>query len=520
VNQGLKTTFDLLAATENQAAVNALIPALDAPEPHIQEAALRALLERRSPLGQREVLRRLDRGPRWRQIVGEYRGRMSAALRDAVVGADEQMFSNGCDAILCFAEYDLVPALLTAAEDEQNPNGGRAAQTVLELCELLYQELAAPRDYRNRRDPQLVRQHIVASLETSIRRYQQHKRREVVEACLLLMNRDNATLKQILLDPFHGSYLIVVDLLTHSQRPGVLRLMLSFLDDPSAPSAAMNIVAHRKDPGFIAHLLRKVGYEPAAAVTQNLKRVDHLSWIKDNLAVLDPLDESAQHSAMQLVLATRMKRSDVFQVVEHLLRHGNVGGRRAAIAALAGFNGTEANALALAAIDDPDPRVQATALGQLRQRGIPGALNRLVEMINSPHEVVRDALRETLAEFNCERFMAAFDMLDESVRRSTGALVRKIDPRTVPMLQEEFGSPLRTKRLRAIEITLAVNCAAELEGSLIRLLDDEDHLVRAAAARALGQAGTPAARQALQAALADRSETVQEAAHESLEQLR
>ena len=79
--------------------------------------------------------------------------------------------------------------------------------------------------------------------------------------------------------------------------------------------------------------------------------------------------------------------------------------------------------------------MQANALRQLRTRGIPGALTRLVDMMESPHEVVRRAVRESLAEFNFKRFLAAYDMLDDEVRRSTGAMVRKIDPEATPQLQ-------------------------------------------------------------------------------------
>ena len=48
---------------------------------------------------------------------------------------------------------------------------------------------------------------------------------------------------------------------------------------------------------------------------------------------------------------------------------------------------------------------------------------------------------------------------------------------------------------------------------------DEDHFVRAGAARALARCDTPGARVALRAALLDRSVTVQEAAEQSLKAL-
>src|SRR5262249_28976257 len=158
--------------------------------------------------------------------------------------------ANGCQAILWFREYDLIPALINAFEDEANPHASLAAETLLSLSELLYEELAGPRDLHPRRDPQLVRRNVTGSLEQSVLRYGRHRRVEPIEAYLMLAGRDNAALKMILLDPLHSSYLALIDSLTHSPRSGVMRLLLSFLEDPQAPSAALTALAHRTDRKF------------------------------------------------------------------------------------------------------------------------------------------------------------------------------------------------------------------------------------------------------------------------------
>ena len=192
----------------------------------------------------------------------------------------------------------------------------------------------------------------------------------------------------------------------------------------------------------------------------------------------------------------------------------------AAAAALAQFNGAEANALCLKALHDADPLVQADAVRQLRQRGIPGALARLLELLASSHDVVRAAVRESLAEFNFKRFLAAFDVLDEEVRRSTGSMVRKIDTEATAQLQEELTAKSRTRRLRAIAVATAMGALSDLERPLLDRLHDEDHVVRAEAARALAACNTAAVRQALLEATGDRSVVVQEAAEQSLRELK
>ncbi len=140
-------------------------------------------------------------------------------------------------------------------------------------------------------------------------------------------------------------------------------------------------------------------------------------------------------------------------------------------------------------------------------------------MVESPYDVVRRAARESLGEFNFKRYLSAFDMLDEQVRNTTGAMVRKIDPDVPAGLTEELTAKSRTRRLRAIAVVTAMGAEADLEGQLIERLLDDDHLVRTEAARALSECPTPDTQTALYKALCDRSLIVREAAEESLHKL-
>ena len=517
---GLDTTLRVLARSKNEAAEAVLLPALDSDYQAVQDGALGALLDRRTSTAQRQLLARWPTmHDRWKRIIKRRPGRMTGAFRDAILSSDPETCAIGCDAVLYVREYDLVPALINATEDESNPNADATARTLMELTGRLYGELASPRDYRVRRNPQLARTHVVTALEQSLERFGKHKRVEIVEAFLMLAARDNSTLKRILMAPHDPAYLAVVDLLSHCERSGVIRLALSFLDDPSIPSSAANVLGHRRDQRFLHYLFKKIGREPSIAAKANLKRLKSIPWITDDLTRLDSLDGPEQFAVVQMVVVSGMNRLQVFPVVAHLLAYGKEGGRRAAAAALAEFRGTEANQLAIDALDDPDPEVQATVLVQLRDRGIPGGLNRLIAMVDSPHAIVRDAARECLGEFSFHRFLAAFDMLEEDVRRSTGLLVRKIDPTTVPALREELGSVARGRRIRAMTVAVALDVVDQLEPIIIELLADEDHMVRANAAMSLGHSNTDTARWALRDALADRSVTVQEAAQNALNKL-
>ena len=77
-------------------------------------------------------------------------------------------------------------------------------------------------------------------------------------------------------------------------------------------------------------------------------------------------------------------------------------------------------------------------------------------------------------------------------------------------------STIRTRRLRRCGWPRQWRWWTSSRADLIERLADPDHVVRAAAARACAQSGTPTARQALREALTDTSIIVQEAAEESL----
>jgi len=517
---GFEKTLRHLAKTKNEAAVNVLLTALDSAHREVSEGALGALLDRRGDAGGDEILARLDTmDASWKEIIRQRPGRLTGTLRNAVVGHDEQQCEKACRAIVEFRDYDLMPTLINASEDPASPQADRMAQAVLELAEELYDELAQPRDYQQRRDPHRVRQFISTALEQSVRHFEKHERTEILEAFLILANRDNVVLKRIIEDPFNKAYLAMVEVLTSSPRRGVMRLVLSFLDDPQAPGSTMTVLSHRRDLTFLGHLLKKIGFEPTNIAKNNLRRIESIPWMTENREILSDLDDAEQHAAVQLATCCHLPQDDALGIMEYLLDHGTTGGRCAAAAALANFSGVEANQLALAALEDSEPRVQAAVIPNLRQRGIPGAMNRLLALVDSPLELVRTAAREQLVEFRFERFVDAFDDLAEEVRTTTGRLVQKVDPRAAALLASEMVKQSRTRRLRAIAMTGAMGMVARMEKHLRELLKDEESLVRTEAARILSGCDGETVVDALRACLADRSAKVQQAAEESLRQI-
>jgi HEAT repeat protein len=337
-----------------------------------------------------------------------------------------------------------------------------------------------------------------------------------LETYLRLARCGDQPLVDLLRRPLDPAFAPVAELLTQSEHPEVIRLVLSFLAQAQPPAAIAKVVSRRTDLPFLQAFLQEAAGELAGSWARSVKRLDLTAWSRGAARTLAALDESCQQTAVAVLVASATPRDTAFEVLAQLLHVGRVGARCAAAEALDEFRGARANDLVQSILADTEPRVVAAAVPQLRRRGIPGALARLIAMLDSRHEIVRKAARESLGEFTFQQYVAHFDMLDEATRNNNGTLVKKVDPQTLPRLREEMKSPLRSRRLRAVAVARSLALAGETEFELSEMLQDEDHLVRAEAAALLASCRSPASAAALRRSLADHSAAVREAARKSL----
>lgn len=92
MSAGLAITLETLAASHNDAANEVLLAALHSTDADVYDTAIRGIVGRRNKAGHLAVLSAWHRlTPAQRQYVEEGRGRMSGALRDAVLSEDEQV---------------------------------------------------------------------------------------------------------------------------------------------------------------------------------------------------------------------------------------------------------------------------------------------------------------------------------------------------------------------------------------------------------------------------------------------
>lgn len=517
LNSGIRVTFQLLARTPNQAAVDLLLVGLDCAQQTTRDHAMEALLSRREQSAQQEVFRRLPTiDEHTREILQRWPDWLARLAGAALGSRDAKMHQAACEAILSFDLYEAMPALVVALCNRDNANLELTAQTILRLTEQFYAELGKPEAERSRENFDTLRPWLTSGLEDAVRKHGVHQRSEPLEAFLLVAKRKNEILRGVLEQAQSQVCRTVAGVMKTSTRGGVVRLLLTFLQDEDPPVVVDEVLSSRCDAKFLEHLLEAIGSDYSPAMAAALGRIESLPWAVPENELLHMLDGPKQAAAVRLFVASAIPRTDVLACLQYLLLQGQPEARRAAAEAMREFRSPEADQLVLTALDDEDPQVQAHLIGQLRSRNVADAMSRLVRLADSRSPIVREALRQALPEFNIREFLVHFDTMPVGSIRLMGPLIRKLDADAPARLTEEMGCASPIRRRRAASASRAMGLATSVEEALIGLLDDSEQIVRLAAARALGGVPTPRAHEALEYALADRNVSVREAAHASL----
>lgn len=515
MHNSIDKTFKLLRHSKNETAGDALVSALKSSTPEIVQQAAVSLAVRRSSVGHHELLRRWDTlADSLLEPVRQRPGRLPTTLRSIVLNAEHELTERACEVGIAIHDYDLIPPLAHACEDEADPHRELKLETMLKLATQLQTELSAPRNYENKRDPQLIRNHVVAALETCVDRFERHECLAMIEAFLTLTKKDNSKLTQIINNPLHPAYAAARETFQTSDRVGVIRLAVSLIEILPVPKLIVETLAEREDAAFLARFA-KVIPDFGPSTVKGLRRIRKLGLTRKPESLLD-LKGTEQAGVVGLLGVLGLPDEDTFQVFQLMLRQGEVPARREAASQLRRFGGADANQLIVEALDDDDAEVQTIAVRQIRERGIPEALTLLIAKTESQSAIVREAAQEGLGEFHFDRFAMVFDGLSDKMKATTGRLVRRADPNAIPKLVAEIQSGSRMKRIRGLQLAIAIEAVDDVVDDVITRLRDDNNIVRAEAAKALAYCGDSKAKLALRDALLDRSPAVQHAAETAL----
>ena len=302
---GLDKTIAILSKSRNDAATAALLAALEAGEREVFSAVVRGLLQRRAKHGHAAVLQlwpTMDESQR--ALLEHGRGRISGALRDAILASDDALFASSCEIIDRFNEYDLIATLVNIAETPNSPRADAATTLTLKLTNRLNQAMRQPREPGDRRDPTAMRRHILESLQRSVERFRSHKRSELVEAYMVLAGAQSATLRSLLDSPHHPCFQVVLQALTLGDSDSIVGLLMDFLRFQNCPHVVRNVTSRRTDAKFIGALLELSLTGSNTAAAQNVSRIASFAFLSPPANLTQQLDERQQAAALRLAAAS------------------------------------------------------------------------------------------------------------------------------------------------------------------------------------------------------------------------
>jgi HEAT repeat protein len=526
MHSGLKKTERVLAESRNRAVLPLLATSLHSAEAEVRAAAIRATMRRRDIQSHTQLLRHFNRFNEadvvaLRAAYQTMPHHAAPALKAALANGDAALCDNACRFIESCRAYELIGTLVSALDRPHRHHAGQISATIAHLARTLHDELSEwTRGDRIGPDPTFARHQLLAATEKSLAGAKATPRQEIVDAFLLLTPIDSESLLQIMRDVRHPSHDALAATLTSSPSLAMVERLVDFLHDTTAPKSVLEAIAQRTDRVFTNSLFHELKHPVPLRVLHNMKQLQSVAWLDSQRAFLLELDGRAQAVAVDLAIASGINRDAQFALLKMLLTSGLAEGRRASCNALGLFDSPEATTLVLGALGDPDCAVKAAAFRQLRQRRVPNALSLLVAELNSPSIEIREAARSSLAEFNFVRYRAMFDLLDDEAARTTGILVRQVDPSVREKLEEDLTAPSISTRKRGIEMAVAMKAIQDVSDQLVELARHENVALRTDAVTALGHAEGPRVVEALTAAARDSNRSVADAAQHSLSRLK
>lgn len=521
----ISKTFDLLAQSRNSHAINALILALDVEDDFIREQAVFALLQQQSARGLVEVIRRYAiHTPEVQKLLEIHSKALDAAVKQCLQHGDRELQYCGLEYVRQNNDFKQIPALVELFENNRlvNHQPDLASQTLRHLVGRLYEHFldrSVDSVYSRsflKNAKEIRRENLNALMHAAEHLQEFDRPEEIMESLLILGNVDDPAIRKILWHSDPEIRRLVEKVLRESKHVGVMQLLCDFTEVSYPNTKALEAIAERDDPEFIAHLLRWLPEHPSDLQQTNFKQLGEPVWLRAEQQEFSKIPPVLQTALIRLISLIDLDMVSRKQAQRWMLQHGTSVAKEAAIGMLRNLDNTEVAEMVLESLDSEDPLQQAWATCQLRAQHVPDAMNLLIDKIDSPLEEVREAARKELASFDVDFVLEHFEEFSPQVCPSVGKLLLKLDTRCLLDLSRAMSHPLRKRRMQAARCAHALQLHEELVPALTSLTEDPDDLVRRTSAEILATLSNPAARQALTSLVTDENVRVREVAIKAL----
>ncbi len=518
----LKKTFDFLAAAGNPFAPQVLAAALEVDDAEISSRAVSALLKRGDNQGFIELIRRYESFPPEVQTqINKTGERMEAALQEIVQSSDNELCRVALQLIERAEVFSLANSLIKQAQSDE-AFAEAAMKTVLVLADRLYERLSADQSAKQSDEKpgarNRTRQSLLKALVTELEKAIGGPFLKIrLEALLIVGSPEDAAIRDLFAaDAFPEPRELMWTLMQSSTHAGVMQYLVAALSRRSADDRLLAVFQGRRDAEFALHLLRALPRRLSSSAMENLRRLKRLGWIDVANPQLEWVPPGLQGRLVDVIAALGLQQTEKLNLLQWVIRNGSIAGRIAAVSVLSSMNIDSVESAVLGGLDSEDVDVQAWATSQLREANVPEAFTMLVERLDSEIPEVQKAAREELESFDLQLMLGLFDQLRPEICRRAGELMFKIHPEAVTDLVGELNNPMRRKKERAIRGTRAMGLQRHVTDTLVKLLNDDDLMIRRGVIDALSDVPSSEVRAELVRLLDDESPRIREAAAAAL----
>ncbi|MDR1493446.1 MAG: HEAT repeat domain-containing protein [Planctomycetaceae bacterium] len=510
----LEKTIRLLANSENASSIELLQFLLESSDRDTREKALAGLYLKNSP----EILLQLfdkirDHEKEWLDLPFLTPDRMSKIIEPAFQSNHYELAKHACQFAVRNKLYESVGTITRLFKIHHPKWMELAAQTVLQLAESFYNDLADAPSETARRNMDRRREWFASQLEDSVRHFGMHDYIEPIKAYLLVAKKNYPFLINTFNDIHSKVCKTIIDLLQNQEETRFYRLLLGFLDDTSSPAIVDIILTSKQDPKFISSLLQTIGKNPSQQMRGALKRFLNFSWIDPNHENLPDWIVGLEENFVQLIANSGLPRKTSLAMFDWILRLPSVEGRLAAIKAIRGFHGEDVNNILIEAAEDSDPQVCSEALRLMKNRKIGKIDQILLQKVYHPSELVRRTIYQLTPDFHIENFFRNVGQMTENTATAFGKIVRNVDSNTRKHISQEIQSSIPVRRKVAMDVIRYTGLTEEYEDVLIALVENDDETdLRIEACWMLATILSANSYKTLQKAERDRNPLVQQAA--------
>ncbi|TWU49682.1 hypothetical protein [Rubripirellula reticaptiva] len=474
---GLSPTFQTLATTRNEAAVDVLMATLDDSNKKLRSQAINALLIR---TGQRAPQMLLAR---WNKLLEEDLKQLRAQptwMRDVIIAALKsggEGIETSIEAARSLGLTDAVQELVFLAEVS-------ASREIRSKAGLAVLSLVAPigRAARQDRSQPTVRGPILARLADSVRRFSMHRNATMVEAFLMASSWGDGDLRAMIAEESEALDLIC-DRFSKSENQGVMDLLAGFVRRKSISPRILERMQTCTGAGYRDALLSCVGTEPSGNVVRNLRDMGMPKACHGGEELVTQISPERRAALIHLYITANQDNLETMHLITAVLRQGGPGCVSAAAIALGRCEVPSIDFWMRAAVPVADDDREAIAADENAK-----LLSDLIELLEHDEPALVRGVQRVLAPLHADAMLHKFHNLRPRSRRRLGRVVMMIDTTAVQRVRDSLRHPVLASRLEAIAMADALAIVDLLSDSFTHISREDHQEARMKAAEVMGDA--------------------------------